>query len=225
MADDKHSSSSTLNIIINALHFFYGDMLKKNFVFDIKRPKRDKKLPVVLGQDEILNLFNHAGNIKHKAALMLIYSAGLRLSEVVNLKPSDIDSSRMQIYLRNAKGRKDRYVMLSKIALDCLRDYWKTYHPIKWLFEGKIPGTQISHRAIEAVVQKSAQNARLKKHISTHTLRHSFATHLLEGGTDIRYIQELLGHANCKTTEIYTHVSTKKLGSIPSPLDNSIFSK
>jgi len=220
LAEKKQFATSTLNQAINALKFYYGTMLKKKFMYDVVRPRKDKKLPIVLSQEEVAKILSSVENIKHKAILMLTYSAGLRVGEVVKLKPEDIDSKRMLIYIRGSKGRKDRYTLLSQKALEILRQYWKKYKPIKWLFGGVKEGRYLSTRSADKIFRNACEKAGIKKEISLHTLRHSFATHLLEGGTDLRYIQELLGHAHSKTTEIYTHVSTKSLGKIKSPLDN-----
>jgi len=167
-----------------------------------------------------LNTNLSVGNIKHKAILMLVYSAGLRVREVVKLKPEDIDNKRMLIHIKGSKGRKYRYTILSETALGVLRQYWMQYKPNKWLFEGARAGRYISTRTVEKILEHACEKANIRKDVSVHTLRHSFATHLLEGGTDLRYIQELLGHAHSKTTEIYTHVSTKSIGKIESPLDS-----
>jgi integrase len=169
---------------------------------------------------ELLKILNSVDNLKHKAILMLVYSAGLRVGEVVKLKPEDIDSKRMLIHIKGAKGRKDRYTLLSEKTLEVLREYWRQYKPDKWLFEGARAGRYLSTRTVEKILEHACEKADIKKDVSVHTLRHSFATHLLEGGTDLRYIQELLGHTSSKTTEIYTHVSTKSLGKIKSPLDS-----
>ncbi len=219
LAEERQSATATLNQAINALKFYYGAMLKRKFLYDIKRPKKDKKLPVVLSKEEISKILRAVDNLKHTAILMIVYSSGLRVGEVVRLKPEDIDSERMLIHIKGAKGRKDRYTLLSGTALLTLQEYRKKYNPLKWLFEGARDGRYISTRTVEKILEHACQKAGLKKDISVHTLRHSFATHLLESGTDLRYIQELLGHAHCKTTEIYTHVSTKSLGKIRSPLD------
>lgn len=220
LVEEKESATSTLNQAINALKFYYGTMLKKNFIYEIKRPRKDKKLPVVLSQGEVAKILSSVDNIKHKALLMLVYSAGLRVGEVIRLKVEGIDSDRMLINIKDAKGRKDRYTMLSKTALEVLRDYWSQYKPEIWLFEGTRADRHLSTRTVEKILEHACEKAGIKKDISVHTLRHSFATHLLESGTDLRYIQELLGHKNSKTTEIYTHVSTKSIGKIKSPLDN-----
>jgi site-specific recombinase XerD len=219
LAEEKQSATSTLNQAINALKFYYGSMLKKKFLYAIKRPRKDKKLPVVLSKEEVAKILSSVDNIKHRAILMLVYSAGLRVGEVVRLKVEDIDSKRMLIHIKGSKGRKDRYTLLSEKALNILREYWKKYKPSKWLFEGAKDGRYLSVRSVQKIFELACEKAGIRKEITIHGLRHSFATHLLEGGTDLRYIQELLGHKDSKTTEIYTHVSTKSLGKIKSPLD------
>ena len=225
LAEERQSATSTLNQAINALKFYYGSMLKKKFLYEIKRPRKDKKLPVVLSKEEVAKILSSIDNIKHRAILMLVYSAGLRVGEVVRLKIEDIDSKRMLIHIKGAKGRKDRYTLLSEMALEILRKYWRDYKPEKWLFEGARKERYISTRTVQHILEHACTQAGIRKDISVHTLRHSFATHLLEGGTDLRYIQELLGHAHSKTTEIYTHVSTKSLGKITSPLDTLSLTK
>lgn len=213
-------ATSTLNIIINALKFYYGEILKKDFIFEVKRPKKDRKLPVVLNREEIAKILLSITNIKHKAILTLIYSAGLRVGEIIKLKIEDIDTERMLIHIKGSKGRKDRYTLLSQRALEILKEYRKEYRPPKWLFPGQNKERHITTRTVEKVFANACRKAGIKKPVTVHTLRHSFATHLLEGGTDLRYIQELLGHKSSKTTEIYTHVSTKDIGKIRSPLDS-----
>jgi site-specific recombinase XerD len=220
MVEKKDASASTLNTAVNALNFYYGKILKKNFVYEIKRPKKDKKLPVVLSQEEVTLILSSVSNIKHKAILMLVYSAGLRVSEVVKLNVEDIDSDRKLIHLKGAKGRKDRYTILSDKVLETLNLYIKSYQPDRWLFTGAKKTSHLSTRSAQKIFDNAVKSAGIKKDVSIHALRHSFATHLLEEGIDLRYIQELLGHKNSKTTEIYTHVSTKSLGKIRSPLDN-----
>jgi site-specific recombinase XerD len=194
-------------------------MLKKKFVYEVKRPRKDKKLPAVLSKEEVAKILDSVDNIKHKAVLMLTYSAGLRVGEVVRLKPEDIDGKRMLIHIKGAKGRKDRYTLLSRTALEILRQYWRKYKPEKWLFGGAKEGRHLSIRSVDKIFRNACDKDGINKDVSVHTLRHSFATHLLEGGTDLRYIQELLGHVHSKTTEIYTHVSTKSISKIQSPLD------
>jgi site-specific recombinase XerD len=223
MVEKKDASASTLNIAVNALNFYYGKILKKNFVYEIKRPKKDKKLPVVLSQEEVTLILSSVSNIKHKAILMLVYSAGLRVGELVKLKVEDIDSDRKLIHVKGGKGRKDRYTILSDIALAVIKDYIREYAPDTWLFTGAKPTKHISTRTVQAIFESAVNSANIKKSVSVHCLRHCFATHLLESGVDLRYIQELLGHQNSKTTEIYTHVSNKNLSKIKSPLDNLKF--
>ena len=219
LANDKEVSTSTLNTAINALRFYYGEVLKRGFVYEIKRPKKDKKLPVVLSQEEVSQILSSVNNIKHKTILMLVYSAGLRVSEVVKLKPADIDAGRRLIHVRGGKGRKDRYTLLSDVAMLSLSEYSDKYKPLKWLFPGARKEKHISTRTVQAIFEQARERAGIEKEVSVHSLRHSFATHLLEGGTDLRYIQELLGHKSSKTTEIYTHVSNRDLNKIKSPLD------
>jgi len=216
---ERKVSSSYQNQSINAIKFYYERVLGgQRKVYLVERPREEKKLPVVLSENEICDLLKATENIKHKAILMLAYSAGLRLSELINVKLSDIDSGRMQIRIEQAKGKKDRYSLLSVKLLDVLRKYYTTYKPKKWLFEGATGG-QYSVRSIQEVMKDSTRKAGIKKKISMHTLRHSFATHLLENGIDLRYIQSLLGHSSTKTTEIYTHITTKGFDQIKSPLD------
>jgi site-specific recombinase XerD len=219
LVEEKKVATSTLNSAINALKFYYGTILKKNFPYEIKRPRKDKKLPVVLSKEEIAKILSIVSNIKHKSILMLVYSAGLRVSEVVKLKPRDIDSERKLVFIKGAKGRKDRYTILSDVALDTLRRYYKEHRPNKWLFEGERKESRITVRTVQRIFKNSCEKANIRKEVGIHSLKHSFATHLLESGVDLRYIQELLGHKSSKTTEIYTHVSNKDLSKIKSPLD------
>lgn len=220
LVNNRNVSASTLNTTISALKFYYGEVLKRNFVYQIKRPKKDKNLPAVLNQDEVTQILFAVPNIKHKAVLMLIYSAGLRIGEVVKLKIEDIDSQRKLIHIKGGKGRKDRYTILSDVALETLRRYLNEYKPENWVFPGAKPGRHISTRTVQAIFEQACAKVGITKDVSAHSLRHSFATHLLESGVDLRYIQELLGHKSSKTTEIYTHVSNKDLSKIKSPLDN-----
>ncbi|MBA7697731.1 Tyrosine recombinase XerC [subsurface metagenome] len=220
LVEEKKVATSTLNSAINALKFYYGTILKKDFLYEIKRPKKDKKLPVILSKEEIARILFSIENIKHKAILMLVYSAGLRVSEVVKLRPEDIDSKRRLIFIRGAKGRKDRYSILSDVVLDTLRQYYKEYLPKRWLFAGGNKEKHITIRTTQRTFDNACSKANIRKKVGIHSLRHSFATHLLESGVDLRYIQELLGHKSSKTTEIYTHVSNKSLSTITSPLDN-----
>jgi integrase/recombinase XerD len=220
LVTERKVSTSYQNQAINAIKFYYERVLGgRRKVYLIERPREEKFLPEVLSQEEVTALLNATGNLKHKAILMTIYSGGLRVSEAVNLKIKDIDSNRMQIRVSQSKGKKDRYTLLSKKALEILRKYVSEYKPKNWLFEGSA-GEEYSRRTITEILRKSVEKTGIKKHVTVHTLRHSFATHLLEAGTDIRYIQSLLGHENTKTTEIYTHITTKGFDQIKSPLDN-----
>jgi site-specific recombinase XerD len=216
---DRKVSISYQNQSINSIKFYYEQVLggKRKFYF-LERPRKEKKLPTVLNEAEITKAINTVTNIKHKAIIMITYSGGLRISETLDLKIKDIDSKRMQIFVRNAKGGKDRYTLLSKKVLPVLREYVMKYKPKEWLFEG-LPGQQYSESSVGMIVKKAFRDAGIKKKASTHTLRHCFATHLLENGTDIRYIQALLGHESSKTTEIYTHITTKGFDQIVNPLD------
>ena len=216
---ERKISASYQNLAINAIKFYYERVLGgQRRVYLIDRPRVEKKLPTVLSEQEVGEILKATENIKHKAILMLAYSAGLRLSEIVNVRIKDIDSNRMQIRIVQAKGKKDRYSLLSVKLLEILREYFIQYKPIEYLFEGAV-GSVYSARSIQSIMQDSAQKAGIKKKVGVHTLRHSFATHLLENGTDLRYIQSLLGHESSKTTEIYTHITTKGFDQIKSPLD------
>lgn len=219
LSDQKKVSSSTLNTVFSALKFYYGELLNKKLFFDIKRPKCDQKLPVVLSQDELKTIFSGISNFKHKVIVMLIYSAGLRVGEAVKLKIEDIDHHRKLIHLRSAKGRKDRYTLLSENIMESLDLYLKTYQPKTWLFPGRPEDTHLTTRSVEKIFERAVKTAGIIKNVSVHSLRHSFATHLLENGVDLRYIQKLLGHKSSKTTELYTHVTNKDLVNIKSPLD------
>lgn len=213
-------SHSYVNQAVNSIKFFFREVLKKDALsVNLPRPKRENKLPEVLSQKEILKLLGNVDNIKHKAILFLIYSSGLRVGEVVRLKTADIDCSRMLIHIVQGKGRKDRYSVLSKTALDVLEKYREKFRPDYWLFPGGDEGSHITERSVQHIFEKTKEKAGILKKVSVHTLRHSFATHLLEGGVDLRYIQELLGHQSSKTTEIYTHVTEKSIKNIQSPLD------
>jgi integrase/recombinase XerD len=185
---------------------------------EIHRPKKERKLPIVLSVEEVKSILENTRNIKHKTLLSLLYSAGLRIGEALNLKVSDIDSKRMLIFIDQAKGKKDRYTLLSDNFLKLLRDYYKAYTPKIYLFEGQYGG-QYTHTSAQAVLRKSMFKSNIRKKATLHSLRHSFATHLLENGTDIRYIQELLGHSSPKTTMIYTHVSETSFRKIKNPFD------
>ncbi|MDB5207316.1 MAG: tyrosine-type recombinase/integrase [Flavisolibacter sp.] len=216
-------SEATIHSRINALKFYFEQVLGwDRLYFELPRPKRPLKLPKILGETELGRLFNAIANRKHKAILFTAYSAGLRVSEVVHLKIADVDSGRMQLFIERAKGKKDRMAALSPVLLDVLRMYIKqcTPRPQHYLFEGQLPGQPYSSKSAQRIFQLARQEAGILKQVSFHTLRHSFATHLLEKGVDIRYIKDLLGHFSIKTTERYLHVRKEHLVNLPSPLDD-----
>ena len=219
MLDNAKVTSSYGNQLISALSILYERILERP-IDKIPRPKKDLKLPQVLSQQEVLQILRSVENPKHCTMLFMVYAAGLRVSEVVRLKVKDIDSKRKLVRIQQSKGRKDRYVMLSEVALSQLREYYKQYKPETWLFEsGTKPDGHLTERSIQKVFERACKKANINKDVGIHVLRHSFATHLLEAGTDLRYIQSLLGHSSSKTTEIYTHVSNQNIASIQSPLD------
>lgn len=202
-------SNSYINQTINAIKFYYEIVLgMPNRFYEIERPIKEFKLPNVISKEEIFSIIKHTNNIKHKCIVSLLYSAGLRRSELLNLKLEDIDSKRMLIKIKQAKGNKDRYSVLNKSVLNDLRSYYKTYNPKSYLFENSISGKKYSASSVLSIVVNAAKKANIKQRVTPHMLRHSFATHLLENGTDLRYIQILMGHNSTKTTEIYTHVAT-----------------
>jgi integrase/recombinase XerD len=216
-----HLKENTLHSRINALKFYYEQVLKREkFFWEIPRPKKHLILPKLLNERELGRLFNSVGNKKHKAMLFTAYSAGLRVSEIVNLKIKDIDSKRMQLFIERAKGKKDRYVNLSPVLLDILRNYFIAYKPRFYLFESEYSGNAYPVRTVQQIFANAKRKAGIRKDIGIHSLRHSFATHLLERGVDIRYIKDLLGHFNIKTTERYLHVARHHLVNIISPLDD-----
>lgn len=180
LAEERRSVTAILNQAINALKFYYGTMLKKKFLYEIKRPRKDKKLPEVLSREEVSRIMKRTDNIKHKALLMTIYSGGLRLGEVARLEQVNLDRDRMLIFIKGAKGRKDRYTLLSERALEIIDQYIRRYEPKRWLFEGAKAGRYISKRTVEKVFDQACERAGIKKDVSVHDLRHSFATHLLE---------------------------------------------
>lgn len=214
-------SASYQNQITNAIKLYFKTIKETKIDIDkIHRPKRSKSLPNVLSKEEVKLILNAHSNIKHKMMLSMIYSCGLRRSELLNLKPVHIDSKRNIVLLKNAKGKKDRIAPLSPKILEMLRIYYKDNKPTVWLFEGQIKGEQYSEKSLQSVLKQALKKVNITKPVTLHWLRHSYATHLLESGTDLRYIQELLGHSSSKTTEIYTHVSTKSIQQIKSPFDD-----
>lgn len=220
-------SESTQNQLINAIKFYYEKVLDRDkIIIYPDRPKRPLQLPDVLSEEEVVQLILATKNIKHTCILMLLYSAGLRLGEVVNLKIKDINASQMKIFVKAGKGKKDRHTILSQKALEYLEAYLNEYNPTEWLFEGQYGG-RYSKRSVQNVFNRAKKKSGVNPYATVHTLRHSFATHMLERGSSLRYIQVLLGHQSSKTTEIYSHASTqlstgitlKDLDQQKSPLD------
>ena len=220
LIEAKKVSSSYQNQMINSIKFYYEQVLgKERKFYYIDRPFKEHKLPSVLSIEEVKKIIAQIENIKHKCMILLLYSAGLRISELIHLKLGDIDSKRMLIHVKSAKGQKDRMALLSEKVLIYLREYFLVYKPRDYLFEGQMGGAYAT-RSVQEIFQRACAKAGIKKKASLHTLRHSFATHLLENGTDLRYIQVLLGHSSSKTTEIYTHITRKGMENIKSPLDS-----
>jgi integrase/recombinase XerD len=214
-------SVSYQNQVINAIKLFFDKIKNKKLEIEkLHRPKSERKLPSVLSKEEVKKILDAPHNLKHRAMLSLIYACGLRRSELLNLKLNDIHRERMILIIRQSKGKKDRIVPISEKLLEMLTNYWKIFKPGTWLFEGQEAGQMYSEKSLENVLKQSVRKAGITKPVSLHWLRHSYATHLLENGTDLRYIQELLGHSSSKTTEIYTHVSTKNIQKIKSPFDD-----
>ncbi|MDW3195273.1 MAG: tyrosine-type recombinase/integrase [Cytophagales bacterium] len=213
-------SESYSKIALSAIKFYF-EVVKEmpNRFYNISLPKRSASLPKVLAKEDILKMIHQTRNLKHRCIIALLYSAGLRKQELIDLKIEDIDSHRMTITVRQGKGKKDRISLLSTHLLSDLRNYYKAYKPKMFLFEGAY-GMQYSPTSVGKIVSRAAHKVGMKRHITPHMLRHSFATHLLESGTDLRYIQILLGHNSAKTTEIYTHVAIKGFNQIINPLDS-----
>lgn len=214
-------STSLVNQSISAFKILQVDILKRDWhQIQIKRPRREKKLPVILSVSEVEKIIASTRNLKHKALLMLAYSSGMRRQEVQQIKPSAIDSQRMQVHVVQGKGKKDRYTILSTKTLDALRLYYKYESPICYLFESQLKKGQIlSDNTLNNIVKNSAKKAGIKKQISFHTLRHCFATHLLEKGVNLRMIQQFMGHTSIKTTTVYLHLANINMASVVSPLD------
>lgn len=212
-------SPSQQNQRINAIKFYFEKVLgRKMEYFEIERPRKERQLPDVLSKEEILGIIQHTNNLKHKCIISLIYSAGLRRNELIQLKITDIDSQRKMLKIKGGKGKKDRFSILSTKLIKDLKNYYSEFRPKVWLFEGP-NNKQYSATSIQKILKGAALKAGIKKRVHIHMLRHSFATHLLEQGVNIRYIQELLGHESIKTTEIYTHVSSADFNKILNPLD------
>ncbi len=231
-ADDIHRFNSKIIIIqdlsasyqnqfLSALKLFLKTIPKCSVdIDDIERPQRPKKLPIVMSQEEVIMILKNTNNIKHFTILSMIYGCGLRRGEALRIQLKDIDSKRMVLAVMQAKGNKDRMVPISKKIVKMLREYFLIYRPVLYLFEGNKQGKQYSAKSVEQVFNRARDKAGITKKVTLHSLRHSYATHLHEAGTDLRHVQVLLGHKDSRTTEIYTHVSMAKLGQIKSPLDD-----
>ena len=220
VTNERKLAPGSLSIIASALRFLYKVTLKRAWVdAEIPQPKRPFILPVILSREEVAHFFESIASRKHRTILMTAYAAGLRVSEVTRLKLTDIDSQRMMIRVDQGKGRKDRYVMLSPQLLDVLRAYWQATRPKQWLFPGDIPGRPITTGAVEAACQKARRVSGIKKPLTPHSLRHGFATHLLEAGTDVRKIQLLMGHRSLATTARYLKVATTTVCATTSPFE------
>lgn len=221
LTNERKLATSSILIAISALRFLYKITLHKDWTLDdiIPAPKKPQKLPVVLSPEEVLRFLDCVAGLKHHTILTTCYAAGLRISEVIRLKAPDIDSQRMVIRVEQGKGQKDRYVMLSPKLLQSLRNWWRVAKPKSWLFPGEIAGMHISKDAVEQACQKAQRRCCIPKPITPHSLRHAFAVHLLESGTDVRTIQLLLGHRSLATTARYLRIATSKVCSTTSPLD------
>jgi site-specific recombinase XerD len=221
LTNEKKVSPGSVLIAVAALRFLYKVSLKKDWTLEdvIPAPKKPQKLPVVLSPEEVLHFLSCVGSTKHRAILTTCYAAGLRISEAVRLKPTDIDSQRMVIRVDQGKGQKDRYVMLSPKLLETLRSYWRAVRPGGCLFEGRVSGQPINSNAVELACKKARRLSGIRKPITPHSMRHAFAVHLLESGTDVRTIQLLLGHRSLATTARYLRIATSKVCSTSSPLD------
>jgi integrase/recombinase XerD len=222
LVTERKVGFSSFNQSTCALRFFYRECLGKTDRVIARMPYQRKRrtLPEILSPEEVAAIFDACHNLKHRTLLMTSYSGGLRLGETLGLLPSDVDSARMMIRVEQGKGRKDRYVMLSETLLLELRTYYKAFRPVRWLFEGRTKGQPLSPSTAEKVFTSAAGRAGIRKGVSFHSLRHAFATHLLEGGTNIRVIQALLGHQSLATTQVYTHVAKTYVNATASPLDH-----
>ncbi len=222
LINERHLSEGTFRFYVAGLKFFYRTTLKRDWpVEKIRHPRSKRKLPVVLDLSEVESLFSVTRNLKHKVILMMTYSSGLRVNETARLKLTDIDSKRMTVKVNDGKGGKDRYSILSKTTLEHLRQYWRKYRPTEWLFEGQKKDDHITVHSIQLMFYAARKRAGIIKAASVHTLRHSFATHLIEAGTSLHHVQLLLGHRSPTTTTIYLHVSRLNLSQVISPLDKA----
>jgi len=221
LLNDRKLSKGTYRFYYQGLKFLYKHTLKREEIVEkIRCPRGEKKLPVVLDLSEVKTLLSVMENLKHRAILTITYSAGLRISETSHLKVTDIDSKRMMVRVQQGKGGKDRYTILSHTALECLRQYWRSYRPTEWLFEGQNKDTHICISSIRQIFLEAKERAGITKPASPHTLRHYFATHLIEAGTSLHHVQLLLGHRSPTTTTVYLHVSRMNLSQVTSPLDS-----
>lgn len=221
MLENRGLSSGTYKYYAAGIKFLYRTTLNRGEVVEkIKYPKAKIKLPVVLDLSEVRTMLSVMENLKHRAVLTITYSAGLRVSETAHLKVTDIDSKRMMVRVRQGKGGKDRYTILSKTTLECLREYWRAYRPKDWLFEGQKEGSHICYTSIRNIFVEAKERAGITKPVGPHSLRHAFATHLIEAGTSLHHVQLLLGHKSPKTTTVYLHVSKMNLAQVCSPLDS-----
>lgn len=218
---DECKSSSSQNIFISALKLYFEIILGKEILADeLRRPRREHRLPQIFSKDEVVKIISSVRNIKHRTMLATVYSCGLRCGEMLNLRLTDIDSERMLMHIYLGKGKKDRIIPLPKKLLEILRDYYKAYKPTEYVFEGELTGQKYSETGLRQVFQHALKRAGINRKAKLHWLRHSYATHLLEGGTDLRFIQEILGHSSSRTTEIYTHVSVRNIQMIRNPFDD-----
>ncbi|MCL2411847.1 MAG: site-specific integrase [Treponema sp.] len=215
----KNYSASSMNLAISAIKFLFKNLLNDETISEHHRPHQNGRLPQILSKEEIAKIFGIEKNPKHRLLMMLVYSSGLRVSEVVTLKKEHIDLSRQVIFVNQGKGRKDRMTLLSEKAAQFLEEYYDFFSIEKWLFPGQNPTEHLTIRSAQHIFDKAVRNAGITKKVTIHGLRHTFATHLLESGTDIRYIQTLLGHSSLRTTERYTHVAKRNVLKIKSPLD------
>ena len=219
---ERNVAESSFNVHVAALKFLYGITLQRSWNLDlIPYHRKSKRLPVVLSREEVVQLYHAVSSLKHKAIVLTLYSTGLRVSELVHLKVHDIDSSRMLVRVQEGKNRKDRYVGLSPKLLELLRQYWRSTEPSPrtWLFPGDSPGHPLTRCGVGKMIRKAKERAGIHKPVSPHTLRHSFATHLLESGVDIRRIQLMMGHGSLRSTVQYLHVASNSLREVPNPLD------
>jgi integrase/recombinase XerD len=217
---EKKTSQSLINQSYSAMKFFYETTMGKKWnAIQIPRSKNPKRLPVILSIEEVQAILGSIDNLKHRTILTTIYSGGLRVGEVTRLKANHIDSNRMTIRVEGGKGNRDRYTILGDRTLKLLRTYWKAYQPGEWLFPGHNPAKPLHSASVQRVFKAAVKKAGIRKKVSVHSLRHSFATHLLESGTDLYYIQRLLGHSSANTTAVYLHITGKDLGRITSPVD------